>query len=137
MKQNGLTLIELIITVAIIGILAAVAWPAFERQSLKNRRSIGISALLKASNELQRCHSDVGGYIDKNNNNCAFTTTSDPKHDYYTISATTLTVDTFALKATRKGAQADDNECGDLTLTHLGQKGYTGTATNVNRCWSK
>lgn len=134
MKQNGFTLIELVITVAIIGILAAVAWPAYERQSMKNRRSVGINALMTASNELQRCHSDVGGYIDKDDNNCTFTATSE--RGYYDIDTTVLTTDTFSLRATPQGAQAGDTECAKLTLTHLGQKGYTGTATNVNRCWS-
>lgn len=134
--KSGFTLIEMVITVALIGIIAAVAWPAYERQSMKSRRTVGMSALMIASGELQRCHSDVGGYVDKDNNDCSYTTTSE--RDYYTITGA-LAADTFTLTATPTAgkAQAGDTECTTLTINHLGQKGYTGSATNLNRCWSQ
>lgn len=136
--QSGFTLIELIVTVAIIGIIAAVAWPEYERYQTKNRRVDGINALMSASQELQQCHTDKGGYIDNGNNKCTFS--PDSKKKYYTIADTIFTVNTFTLEATPQGAQADDGECATLTITHLGQKGFTTTTTpagTLNRCWSQ
>ena len=131
-NQKGLTLIEMVITVAIIGIIAAVAWPEYERQKTKNRRSDGINALLSAAQEMQQCHTDEGGYIDTNGDNCTFTPTS--KKGYWTIAANpAITLNTFTLEATPSIADA---ECTTLTITHLGVKGFTGTG-NLNRCWSQ
>lgn len=139
-NQKGLTLIEMVITVAIIGIIAAVAWPEYERHKTKNRRTDGINALMEASQQLQQCHTDEGGYI-KTDGSTECTYRPDSDKNYYTIDDLgTITIDSFTLTATPTIA---DGECSTLTLTNLGVKGFTSTnvAPNpvgtLNRCWSQ
>ena len=131
-NQNGFTLIELMITIAIISIIVATAWPEYERHKTKNRRTDGINAITRAAQELQQCHTDIGGYTQKTTNApCTYTTGSNK--GFYTISTVSISVDAFKIKAT---PSITDDECSTFTLTHLGQKEFSGSAT-AKRCWSR
>lgn len=139
-NQKGLTLIEMVITVAIIGIIAAVAWPEYDRHKTKNRRTDGVNGLLEAAQQLQQCHTDEGGYIKiDGSTECNFRTTSD--EGYYTIDDNnSLAIDSFTLTATPTIA---DGECSTLTLNNLGVKGFSSSNSppdpvgSVKRCWSQ
>ena len=129
-NAKGFTLIEIMITIAIMGIITAAAWPSFDRYQQKGRRADGIGALLENSSRLEKCIANHGAY-----NNASCTTTTPSKRNYYAITAV-LGEETYTLTATAQNAQADDAECVTLTLTNLGQKGSTGSAP-VTRCWSQ
>lgn len=129
----GFTLIEVMITIAIIALLAAMAWSIYNKQSIKQRRTDAVIALTQASLEMDRCNSDRGGFSAS-----CLTTPLSPK-GYYTVSVAVNNSDAFTLTATPKagGPQTKDADCTSLTLNQLGQQGYTGaTGSSVRRCWS-
>jgi type IV pilus assembly protein PilE len=157
-KQSGLTLTEMIIAVAIIGIIAAVAWPAYERQSAKGRRTDAALALTSSRQALIAFRSDNGSFpadvatAEAELLNYRPTAPNAPAIDckngrgyqitaggmvscqgYYTIDVTAADADSFDLEATRI---ITDDECTTLTLNHLGTRGSTGTGP-VDRCWAQ
>ncbi|HET6628789.1 MAG TPA: type IV pilin protein [Woeseiaceae bacterium] len=130
-RMRGITLIELMIVVVIVGILAAVAYPSYQNHVRKSKRSEGKAQLMETAQELERCYTRFGRY---NDGNCpvAFPLTSPEGH--YVLTAT-LTAVSFTLDATPQGAQADDTECGVLRLTSAGVQGSLGADTDANDCW--
>lgn len=129
-KNKGFTLIEIIITMAILGILAAIAIPAYDRQSMKQRRSDGIIALTTAQGEMERYRSDNGIYA------TAGTSTTTSPRGYYTIATPTITNagENYSITATAVGVQIADTNCRKLIVNDLGQftseKADTTVSTN-------
>lgn len=134
-NNKGFTLIELIITVAILGILAALATSLYESQSQKQRRSDGIIALTTAQSEMEQYRSDNGIFA---TTGLVITSTS-PKA-YYTIAAPTITNggENYTLIATAGGVQASDTNCRELIVNDLGEfKSKKSDGTASTNCISK
>lgn len=137
--RSGFTLIELMIVVAILGILASIAVPTYREYVQESRRTDARNVLLNTAQRLERCYSTYGAY---NDNNCALISSNSldsniPSDDgYYEITTSASTVDetSFTLEAEAQGSQTSD-ECGDFTLTHTGAKGVNDGSASVDDCW--
>jgi type IV pilus assembly protein PilE len=140
MKSNnkGFTLIELMIVIAILGVIAAIALPSFLEQIRKARRSDAKQALFDVAAKLEQYYQDNKGYPTASNmallgyGGATFTSLE----EYYTISfKVDPTVTTYTIQAVPvvgKG-QDEDAYCTSFTLTHLGEK--TATGTLGDNCW--
>lgn len=132
-RMRGFTLIELMIAVAVVGILAAIAYPGFMAQIRKSRRADGVQALAALQQAQERWRSQnpaYGAFSDLGLNALS-------ANGYYTLSISGKPTETgYVALATGGGSQASDKagsvNCNVLTVT-------VGSATTYTpaECWSK
>ena len=131
--QTGFTLIELMVTIAIIAILAAIVVPSYNAQMHKTRRSDAQTALMQIAQSLERCRSDTNAYDDAA---CTVPTLSDQK--YYDISISRDTT-TYTITAAAKTGTPQENDtlCKTFTLDNTGLKKAKDKDANdtSNDCW--
>ncbi|WP_372831391.1 type IV pilin protein [Pontibacterium sp.] len=132
MKQKGFSLIELMITVAIIGIIAAIAYPSYTDYVQQARRADGQGAMLQAAQWMERQFTVDGTYLKSGGGNrvvSAYNT------DFYSIVVSVSTASTYTIQGTPTGAQASD-DCKILSVTSVGVKSAKESdGTAIDGCW--
>ena len=142
-RQSGFTLIELIITVAIIGILVAVAYPAYTQYAVRAKRSAAQSFMFTVSSRQEQAMLNARSYFSVATGTPAewtaasMTVPAEVSANYTVTVASNnaATPPAYTVSAVPQAAQAsNDAKCGTLTLTSIGAKGVTGTSS-VSECW--
>ncbi len=132
MKQTGFSLIELIIAMAIIGILAVIAYPSYKTHLEQARRSDGQTALLDLANRLDHYFSENNQYAGATLAELGVSPRS--TEGYYALAIASLEDNAFRIQAIPIGAQQED-ACGTLSLNQLGERGFSGKNTELKHCW--
>lgn len=137
-RHGGFTLIELMIVLAIVSILAAIAYPNYKDSVYKSRRSEAKTALMDLAARQEQYFTNTKTYADTLAK-LGITTTTTPGGWYTLVEPSNVTpvsgttIITYTLRATPNNDQVNDLKCASLTLTHAGVKSATGTTPAA--CW--
>jgi type IV pilus assembly protein PilE len=143
-KSDGFTLIELMIVLIVIGVLAAIVYPSYQKYILKSHRATAINAVLDVASREARYYTTNNNYT---SSMTALGYSADPypvangtDSYWYNVNLLSVTAATstapahFTVQAVPTGGQNNDT-CGTFTYTDMGVKAVT--SGSLSDCWAQ
>jgi type IV pilus assembly protein PilE len=130
-KIKGFTLIEVMITVVIVAIISAIAYPLYTDYVLSSRRAVAVKALTELSSRMQRhWQNRIPRSYPATVTSVGMASTTEGNH--YTLQIASSSTTSFTVQAVAIGSspQANDSGCTTMTLSATGQK-------SPAKCWKK
>lgn len=139
-SNRGFTIVEVLIVVAIVGVLAMIGYPSYQESVRKSQRKMANAALIEAAGRQEQYFvnnkqyaSDLtslgypanGFYLNKDGEDSAASVSG----SIYLVRISASTASTFTLQAVPQSGQAADT-CGTLTYTNTGSRTPT-----TDGCW--
>lgn len=149
-QQQGFTLIELMIVVAIIAVIAGIGYPSYTQYVTKAKRSAMQGYMMQIASREEQYLADARTYATLATLGMTQPAETVGKYNEAVVTVVTATTDAgyiagvalpqYIITATPIGAQlANDTKCGILTLNSVGTKNVkngTGSASEIADCWS-
>lgn len=133
--RRGFTLVELAITLAVVALLAAVAYPSYNSHMTRARRADAKQALLDVAQRLERYYTERGTYAGATLGGTTGIYPDTSPNGYYTLAIGTQTADGFTISATPQGVQTGD-ACAAFGYNQLGEQSVSAAATlSAGKCW--
>lgn len=124
-RLAGFTLIELMIAVAIVAILASIAYPSYQRYVERARVTDGQARVMEIAGQMERCYS-VNGNYGVCRTSLGYSSSVSSENGHYNVSVSADVVTFSVIAAAVNPARV---KCAELTINHVGEKG------SDNGCW--
>lgn len=139
-RTRGITLIELMIVIVIVGILASIAVPSYRNYMLRSQRTDAMAALLRIAAAQEKFYLQNNTYTTSLGSTGLNLPSSSSEHGWYTLSvsgANLTSAYTATATAPASSPQYKDAKCRTFTITETGQKGAktAANADNTAECW--
>lgn len=131
---QGFSLLELMITVAIVAILATIAFASYQDQVIKSRRAAGAACLQERAQFMERFYTTNLTYVGAPVPTCDAEVSQHYAVSYF-VAPAAATPRAFVLQVVPQGNQGTrDTKCGTLRINQQGARTITGTGTEAE-CW--
>jgi len=133
--QTGFTLIEVMIVVAIVGILAAIAYPSYDEYVKRGNRTEGQALLQDTSARQERYFSQNNAYVTDDADIAKLVLKGGNKSETGKYGLTLSKVNGDGGYTLTAEQDFGDSKCGDLILNALGERDRSGSDKTVAECW--
>jgi len=133
-RNRGFTLVEVMIALVVVGLLSALAYPTYQQQVAKGRRTDAKQSLLELSQRMERFYTERGTYVGAALGNTGLYPNVS-SGGYYDLTITVQTLDGFTVKATPRGSQVGD-ACASFLYNQVGDQTVSNDASlSAVKCW--